>query len=97
MRKPIVAAFENGDGKAFNTLADLPGSDPKAGYVMAGAHLDSWHAGDGATDDGAGVAVVMEAARILKAIGVKPKRGIRFALWTGEEEGYHGSLAYVRR
>jgi Zn-dependent M28 family amino/carboxypeptidase len=92
----IAAGFETGDGKSYNTLADLPGSDPKAGYVMAGGHLDSWHAGDGATDDGAGVAVVMEAARILKTIGVKPKRGIRFALWSGEEQGYFGSLAYIR-
>jgi hypothetical protein len=91
----VAAGFEDGDGKSYNTLADIPGADPKAGYVMAGGHLDSWHAGDGATDDGAGVAVVMEAARILKAIGVKPKRGIRFALWSGEEQGYFGSLAYV--
>ncbi len=91
----VEAAFEDGDGKTYNTLADIPGSDPKAGYVMAGGHLDSWHAGDGATDDGAGVAVVMEAARILKAIGVKPKRGIRFALWSGEEQGLLGSRAYV--
>lgn len=91
----VDAGFEDGDGRSYNTLADIPGSDPKAGYVMAGAHLDSWHAGDGATDDGAGVAVVMEAARILEAVGVKPKRGIRFALWSGEEEGYFGSLAYV--
>jgi Zn-dependent M28 family amino/carboxypeptidase len=92
----VAAGFETGDGKTYNTLADIPGSDPKAGYVMAGGHLDSWHGGDGATDDGAGVAVVMEAARILKAIGVKPKRGIRFALWSGEEQGLLGSLAYVR-
>jgi carboxypeptidase Q len=91
----VDAGFEEGDGKSYNTLADIPGSDPKAGYVMAGAHLDSWHTGDGATDDGAGVAVVMEAARILKTIGAKPRRSIRFALWSGEEQGYFGSLAYV--
>ncbi|THD65075.1 MAG: M20/M25/M40 family metallo-hydrolase [Phenylobacterium sp.] len=87
--------FEDADTKANNILADIPGSDPKAGYVMAGAHLDSWVAGDGATDNGAGSAVVMEAARILAALHVKPKRGIRFALWAGEEEGLLGSYAYV--
>jgi hypothetical protein len=92
----IEAAFEDGDGKTYNTIADIPGSDPRAGYVMAGGHLDSWHGGDGATDDGAGVAVVMEAARILKAIAVKPRRAIRFALWAGEEQGLLGSRAYVR-
>jgi hypothetical protein len=88
--------FDDSDTKAYNILADLPGSDPKAGYVMAGAHLDSWVAADGATDNGAGSAVIMEAARILKAIGAKPKRTIRFALWAAEEEGIHGSDAYVR-
>ncbi len=92
----VEAAFESGDGKSYNTLAEIPGSNPAAGYVMAGAHLDSWHGADGATDDGAGVAVVMEAARILQTLGVKPKRAIRFALWSGEEQGLFGSLAYVR-
>jgi carboxypeptidase Q len=87
--------FDDTDTKANNILADIPGSDPKAGYVMAGAHLDSWVAGDGATDNGAGSAVVMEAARILSALHVKPKRAIRFALWAGEEQGLLGSAAYV--
>lgn len=87
--------FDDSDVHANNVLADIPGSDPKAGYVMAGAHLDSWVAGDGATDNGAGAAVVMEAARILSALHVKPKRGIRFALWAGEEQGLLGSYAYV--
>ncbi len=87
--------FDDSNTKANNVLADIPGADPKAGYVMAGAHLDSWVAGDGATDNGAGSAVVMEAARILAALHVKPKRGIRFALWAGEEEGLLGSYAYV--
>jgi carboxypeptidase Q len=64
---------------------------------MAGAHLDSWVAGDGAVDNGAGVAMVMEAARILQAMGVKPKRTIRFALWAGEEQGLLGSMAYVEQ
>ena len=69
--------FEDADTKAYNVLADLPGSDPKAGYVMAGAHLDSWVAADGAVDNAAGSAVIMEAARILKTLGVKPKRMVR--------------------
>ena len=89
--------FEDADHKAYNILAELPGADPKAGVVMAGAHLDSWVAGDGATDNAAGSAVIMEAARILKAIGVTPKRTIRFALWAGEEQGIWGSDAYVRQ
>jgi hypothetical protein len=87
--------FDDTSPQANNILADIPGSDPKAGYVMAGAHLDSWVAGDGATDNGAGSAVVMEAARILAALHVKPRRTIRFALWAGEEEGLLGSYAYV--
>src|SRR6185503_14897519 len=89
--------FDDSDRNANNILADIPGADPKAGYVMAGAHLDSWVAGDGATDNGAGSAVVMEAARILAALHVKPRRGIRFALWAGEEEGLLGSYAYVNQ
>jgi hypothetical protein len=89
--------FDDRDTNGYNILADLPGSDPKAGYVMAGAHLDSWVAGDGASDNGAGSVVVMEAARILAALKVKPKRAIRFALWSGEEQGLIGSSAYVAR
>src|SRR5262249_42856176 len=72
--------FDDSDTKAYNILAEIPGTDPKAGYVMAGAHLDSWVAGDGAADNGAGSSVVMEAARILSTIGVRPRRTIRFAL-----------------
>ncbi len=87
--------FHTADTKANNVIADIPGRDPKAGYVMAGAHLDSWVAGDGAADNGAGSAVVMEAARILASLGVKPKRTIRFALWAGEEQGLLGSIAYL--
>ncbi len=87
--------FEDADTKAYNVIADIPGSAGGASYVMAGAHLDSWVAADGATDNGAGSAVIMEAARILKSIGVKPKRTIRFALWSGEEQGIFGSASYV--
>jgi hypothetical protein len=89
--------FHDDDVQAYNILAEIPGSDPKAGYVMAGAHYDSWVAGDGATDNAAGSAMVMEAARILSAIGVRPRRTIRFALWNAEEQGLLGSFAYVDR
>jgi hypothetical protein len=89
--------FHDEDPNAYNILADLPGTDPRAGYVMAGAHLDSWVAGDGAADNAAGSAVVIEAARILRRLGVRPRRTIRFALWSGEEQGILGSLAYVER
>jgi carboxypeptidase Q len=89
--------FEDADHNAYNVFAEIPGSDPKAGFVMAGAHLDSWVAGDGAADNGAGSVMIMEAARILASIQVQPKRTIRFALWAGEEEGLLGSAAYVEK
>jgi len=87
--------FYDDDPQQYDTIAEIPGSDLKDQIVMLGGHLDSWHAGTGATDNGAGAAVVMEAARILKAIGVKPRRTIRVGLWTGEEQGLLGSQAYV--
>lgn len=89
--------YDDSDVNAYNIIAEIPGTDPKAGYVMAGAHLDSWVAGDGATDNAAGSAMVMEAARILAATGQRPKRTIRFALWSGEEQGILGSMAYVEQ
>lgn len=89
--------FHDEDVNAYNILADIPGTARGTEYVMAGAHLDSWVASDGAVDNAAGSAVVIEAARILKALNVKPKRTIRFALWNGEEQGILGSLAYVDR
>lgn len=79
----------------WNTIAEIPGTDRNGEVVMIGAHLDSWHGGTGATDNGAGVVATMEAVRILKAIGIAPKRTIRIALWSGEEEGLLGSRAYV--
>ena len=91
----VQAKFYRESPLAWNTVAEIPGIDKNAEVVMAGAHLDSWHAGTGATDNAAGSAVVMEAARILKALGVKPKRTIRVALWSGEEQGLLGSRAYV--
>lgn len=83
---------------AYNTIAEIPGTDPKLKdeIVMLGGHLDSWHSATGATDNAIGCATMMEAARILKAIGVRPRRTIRVALWSGEEEGLLGSLAYVK-
>ncbi|HEX3760397.1 MAG TPA: M20/M25/M40 family metallo-hydrolase [Kofleriaceae bacterium] len=89
--------FDDSDPNAYNIVAEIPGSDAGTAYVMAGAHLDSWVAGDGAADNGAGSAVVMEAARILSSLHVRPKRTIRFALWAGEEEGLLGSMAYVEK
>ena len=89
--------FDDSDANGYNVLADIAGSDPKAGYVMAGAHLDSWVAADGAADNAAGSAIIMEAERILSALKVKPKRTIRFALWSGEEQGLYGSANYIER
>ena len=81
----------------YNTIAEIPGSSKNGEVVMLGAHLDSWHSGTGATDNGAGTVAVMEAVRILKAIGIQPKRTIRIALWSGEEEGLLGSHAYCEQ
>jgi hypothetical protein len=92
----VAARFHDEDGKLYDTLAEIPGSGVNPEVVMVGAHLDSWHTGTGATDNAVGCAVVMEAARILKALGVKPRRTIRVALWTGEEQGLLGSVAYVK-
>jgi len=93
----IAAHVDPQDTTADNLVADIPGSDPRAGYVMAGGHFDSWIAADGATDDGVPSVIVIEAARIIKSLGVKPKRTIRFALWSGEEQGLLGSIAYIEK
>jgi hypothetical protein len=82
---------------SYNTIAEIPGTDKKDEVIMLGGHLDSWHSATGATDNAIGCATMMEAVRILKAIGVKPRRTIRVALWSGEEEGLLGSLAYVKQ
>ena len=91
----VAARYDESNLRAENVVAEIPGSDPKAGYVMAGAHFDSWIAGDGANDNGAGSITVLEAARLIAKLGVKPKRTIRFVLWSGEEQGLLGSRAYI--
>lgn len=93
----LAAKFDDSTLMAENLFGEIPGGDPKAGYVMAGAHFDSWIAGDGAADNGAGSIVILEAARILSRLGIKPRRTIRFALWAGEEQGLLGSRAYIDR
>jgi carboxypeptidase Q len=91
----VVNTFYDDDPMQYDTIAELPGTDKKDEVVMLGAHLDSWHAGTGATDNGAGTIVMMEAMRILKALDLKPRRTIRIGLWSGEEEGLLGSQGYV--
>ena len=94
----VETTFYDDDDKAYNTLAEIPGVDPslKDQVVMLGGHLDSWHAGEGATDNGAGSVVAMESVRLLEKLGVQPRRTIRIALWSGEEEGLFGSHGYVK-
>jgi carboxypeptidase Q len=82
---------------SYNVIAEIPGTDKTDEVVMLGGHLDSWHAATGATDNAIGCSVMMEAVRILTAIGAKPRRTIRVALWSGEEQGLLGSAAYVRQ
>jgi len=89
--------FVDDDTQAYNIIGEIPGTDRNAGYVMAGAHFDSWATADGAVDNGAGSLDILEAARILLTTGARPRRTIRFALWAGEEQGLLGSLAYVRQ
>jgi carboxypeptidase Q len=94
----IDTKFTGEHEHGFDTVAEIPGTDPKLKeqVVMVGGHLDSWIAGTGATDNGAGTVVAMEAVRILKALDIKPRRTIRIALWTGEEQGLFGSKGYVK-
>src|SRR5207248_5764312 len=85
------------EGKtSYNTVAEIPGTEKADEVIMLGGHLDSWHSSTGATDNAIGCAITMEAARILKTLGVRPRRTIRVALWSGEEEGLLGSQAYVK-
>ncbi len=95
----VKTKFQSTDTKGYNVIAEIPGVDKnlKDEIVMLGAHLDSWPAANGATDNAAGVCVMMEAVRILKTIGIRPKRTIRIALWSGEEQGLLGSRGYVKK
>ena len=95
MKIDFAAQFDDKDLMSYNTIAEIPGTDKSDEIVMLGGHMDSWHAGTGATDNGAGVAVAMEAVRILQALDLKPRRTIRVGLWSGEEQGLFGSRAYV--
>lgn len=98
METDVKTKFYNNDIKGYNVVAEIPGTDPvlKDELVMLGGHLDSWQGATGATDNAAGSAVMMEAVRILKATGLQPKRTIRIALWSGEEQGLYGSRNYVK-
>lgn len=99
MRVDLKTTFYDDDTKGYDVVAEIPGTDPQLAdeLVMLGAHFDSWHPATGTTDNGSSCAVVMEAARILKAVDARPRRTIRVALWTGEEQGLLGSRAYVER
>jgi hypothetical protein len=92
----IENRHEPSNGDASNVVADLPGTDARGEFVMIGAHLDSLHGGTGATDNAAGVAVMLEVIRILQATGLPLRRSVRIGLWTGEEQGLLGSRAYVK-
>lgn len=94
----VKTKFYTDDYKGYNVIGEIAGTDPKLKdeVVMLGGHLDSWHGSTGATDNAAGCAVMMEAMRILTSLGVKPRRTIRIALWSGEEQGLHGSRNYVK-
>ncbi|HUS03778.1 MAG TPA: M20/M25/M40 family metallo-hydrolase [Chitinophagaceae bacterium] len=95
----VQTKFYSSDTKGYNVLAEIKGTDKnlKDEVVMLGGHLDSWVGGTGATDNAAGCAIMMEAVRILKTVGVSPKRTIRIALWSGEEQGLFGSRGYVKK
>jgi hypothetical protein len=95
MEVDLKVKYHTEDPMAYNTIAEIPGGDLKDQIVMLGGHMDSWQSGTGATDNGAGVAAAMEAVRIIEASGLHPRRTIRIALWTGEEQGLLGSKAYV--
>ena len=94
----VKTKFFTEDIKGYNVVAEIPGSDPKLKdeIVMLGGHLDSWHGATGATDNAAGCSVMMEVVRILQSTGMKPRRTVRIALWSGEEQGLHGSRNYVK-
>jgi carboxypeptidase Q len=89
-------SFSKGEVEVYNTVAEITGAEKPDEVVLIGGHIDSWDLGTGATDNGTGIMAVLEAARALKAVGVKPRRTIRFVLFSGEEQGLHGSRAYAK-
>jgi len=97
LRVELRTRYFDNDRNSYNVIAEIPGRDPalRDQIVLVGAHLDSWHTGSGATDNADGAIAVMEAARILRALGAEPRRTIRFALWSGEEQGLLGARAYL--
>jgi hypothetical protein len=99
LRVRVESRYHEDDPNCYNVLAEIPGTDPAVAdeIVLIGGHLDSWHSSPGGSDNADGVSSTMEAMRILKALGVQPRRTIRMALWGGEEEGLLGSREWVRR
>ena len=99
LRIELRTRYYEQDTNSYNVIAEIPGTDPalRDEIVLVGGHLDSWHAALGATDNGDGAVAVLEAMRILSALGVRPRRTIRAVLWSGEEQGLLGSRAYVQR
>src|SRR5262252_3106535 len=99
LRLELRATYTTADTNSYNIIADIPGEDPvlKNQIVLVGAHLDSWHSATGATDNADGAAAAVEAMRILKAIGLHPRRTIRVAIWSGEEVGFLGGRAYLQQ
>ena len=97
LRLALQTQLSSADTNSYNVIAEIPGTDPVIGkeVVLIGAHLDSWHSATGATDNADAVSAAMEAMRILQTLGVKPRRTIRIAIWSGEEEGLLGSAAYA--
>jgi hypothetical protein len=99
LRVELTTRFHQDDPNSYNVVAEIPGIDPalRDEVVLIGAHLDSWHTGNGATDNADGAATAMEAVRILAALKVQPRRTIRVALWSGEEQGLLGARGYIER
>ncbi|HSU27968.1 MAG TPA: M20/M25/M40 family metallo-hydrolase, partial [Chitinophagaceae bacterium] len=98
MEAEVKTKFFDSDLQGYNVVAEIPGTDPKLKdeVVMLGGHLDSWQGATGATDNAAGCSVMMEAVRLIKSLGMNPRRTIRIALWSGEEQGLFGSRNYVK-
>jgi carboxypeptidase Q len=99
VRVELRTRYFEEDRNSYNVLAEIPGQDPalRDQVVLIGGHLDSWHTASGATDNADGAVAVMEAMRILRALGVSPRRTIRVALWSGEEQGLLGARAYIEQ